>query len=76
MSMDAHDSNVMDGAAEDTLVYCHRCDGDGVIDFGVPKRIPGGHGTISTLSSCRICDGRGWVYKWQYEGQFPATRWP
>ena len=63
MSMDAQDvhSQVMDGDPDDVQVYCHKCEGSGRDERDF---------------SCKPCAGDGWVYKWQYQGAFPATRWP
>lgn len=76
MSMDAQDvhSQVMDGDPEDTPVYCAACHGEGVgPDITISHD---GLGEESVPTVCDDCEGRGWVTKGDYDGDFPATRWP
>jgi DnaJ-class molecular chaperone len=74
MSMDAQDvhSQVMDGDPDDTPVYCPRCHGEGTHE----AKVHNGNFVEDVEVYCSDCNALGWVYKSEYEGDFPATRWP
>lgn len=77
MSWDAGDTPVMDADPGDTQVYCHECEGEGkaMIDTD-PSCQDGDCSCHRVIKTCPACDGNGWVYKSDYKGGFPATRWP